>query len=302
MAVEPDGVAVLADDERGLGVGLQAHEAVDHMGTRLLECAGPSDVRLLVEPGGHLDQDGHLLAALGGPHQGGDDRAVAGRSVEALLDGEDVGVLRRLVQQLLDRRREGVVGMVDEDVLAVEDAEDGRPLVALHRREGGRHERRPRAVVEIGPVEPVDGPQAVETEGAGEPVDVVGTEPELLGEPLDRCLRGPGVDLEADHRQEPAAAQLLLEGEEQVVGGVVVEGEVGVTGDPEDAGLADLHPREQLVEEGHHDLLEGDEPLTSRAAAAAGRRSGGILTRAKRDVSSVRLRTSTPTLSERLEM
>ncbi len=116
-------------------------------------------------------------------------------------------------------------------------------------------------VVQIGAVEAVDGPQAAETERPGEPVDIVGAEAELLGQPLDRRLRGARVDLQADHGKEPAAAQLLLEGEEEVVGGVVVEGQVGVPGDPEDTGLPDVHAGEQLVEERHHDLLEWDEAL-----------------------------------------
>ena len=161
---------------------------------------------------------------------------------------------------------------------------------------------RPRLVVQLGPVEGVDGPQAVEAERPGEPVDVVGSEPELLGEPLDRCLRGPRVDLEADHGQEPAAAQLLLQGQQEVVGGIVVEGQVGVAGDPEDAGLADVHPGEQLVDEGHQGLLERDEPVPTGQRQQPVATLGGTLTRANREVSSMRLRTSTPMLSERLEM
>ena len=70
--------------------------------------------------------------------------------------------------------------MVDQDVLAVEDREDAGTLVAFHRGEGRRDERRPRSVVEIGAVEAVHGPEATEAEGAGEPVDVVGAEPQLL--------------------------------------------------------------------------------------------------------------------------
>ena len=90
VAVETDRVALLADDQGGLGVGLEPHQAVDHVGARLFQRSGPPDVRLLVEAGGHLDQHGHLLAVLGGPDQCGDDRAVTGGPVEALLDGEDV--------------------------------------------------------------------------------------------------------------------------------------------------------------------------------------------------------------------
>ena len=134
---------------------------------------------------------------------------------------------------------------------------------AFHRGEGLGNERRPRRVVQLGTVEGVDGPQALESQRAGESVDVVAVEAELLGETLHRPLRGPRVDLEPDDGEEAAAAQLLLEGEEQIIGGVVVEGEVGVPGDPEDAGLADVHAREQFVDERHQGLLEGDEPLAA---------------------------------------
>ena len=122
VAVEADGVAFLAHHQGRLGVGLQAHEAVDHVGARLLEGAGPPDVGLLVESGRHLDQHRDLLAPLGGPHQGGHDGTVTGRPVEALLDGQHVRVLGRLVEHLLDRGRERVVGVVDEDVLPVQHA------------------------------------------------------------------------------------------------------------------------------------------------------------------------------------
>ena len=256
-------------------MGLEAHQAVDDVGPGLFEGAGPPDVGLLVEAGGHLDQHGHLLAVLGRPHQGGHHRAVAGGPVEALLDGQHVGVVGRLVDQLLDRRRERVVGVVDQHVLAVEHRKDARLLLPLDRGEGRWDQRGPRLVVQLGPVEAVDGPQAVEAQGAGEPVDVVGPQAELLGEPLDRTLRGPGIDLEAHHREEAPAAQLLLEGQQQVVGGVVIEGQVGVAGHPEDARLTDVHAREQLVDEGHQGLLEGDEAVARRAGAAAAPRWAG---------------------------
>ena len=133
-----------------------------------------------------------------------------------------------------------------------------------------RDQRGPRLVVQLGAVEGVDGPQAVEPERSGEPVDVVGAEPELLGQALDRPLRGAGVDLQSDHGQEPAAPELLLQRQQQVVGGVVVEGQVGVTGDPEDAGLPDVHAREQLVDEGNQGLLQRDEPVAAGQRQQAG--------------------------------
>ena len=72
--------ALAPDDETDLRVGLQADEAVDDVGARLLELAGPDDVRLLVEAGLDLDEDDHLLAALGGPDQVADDRRIAATS------------------------------------------------------------------------------------------------------------------------------------------------------------------------------------------------------------------------------
>ena len=109
-----------------------------------------------------------------------------------------------------------------------------------------------------------------EPERPGEPVDVFGVQAELLGQAVDGRLRGARVDLQPDHRQESPAPELLLEGEQEVVGGIVVEGQVGIPCDPEDAGLAHVHAREQLVEEGHHDLLEGHESL------AAGQRKQSV--------------------------
>ena len=88
MAVEPDGVTLLTHHQGRLGMGLQSHQSVDHVGARLLEGTGPPDVGLLVEPGGDLDQDGDLLAQFGGADQCGHDGAVTRRPVEALLDGE----------------------------------------------------------------------------------------------------------------------------------------------------------------------------------------------------------------------
>ena len=70
-----------------------------------------------------------------------------------------------------------------------------------------------------------------------------------------------GADLEAHGPAEPAAAQLDLDGGEQVVGLLLLEGEVGVAGDPERGGGLDLHAGEELVEVGGDHLLERHEPL-----------------------------------------
>ena len=56
------------------------------------------------------------------------------------------------------------------------------------------------------------------------------------------------LDLEADGLAEAPAAQLHLDGREQVVGLLLLDGEVGVAGDPERDVVDDVHPGEQLVE------------------------------------------------------
>ena len=62
---------------------------------------------------------------------------------------------------------------------------------------------------------------------------------------------------------EAAAAQLGLDGLEQVVG-LVGDLEVGVARDAEHAAVDDLHAREQRVEVGGDDLLERDERVARR--------------------------------------
>ena len=74
---------------------LQAEEAVDDVHAALLERARPLDVALLVEARLELDDRRHLLAVLGGARERLDDRRVAARAVERLLDGEHVADRRR---------------------------------------------------------------------------------------------------------------------------------------------------------------------------------------------------------------
>ena len=68
------------------------------------------------------------------------------------------------------------------------------------------------------------------------PVDVVVVEVELAQEQLADLVGDAGVDLEAHGPAEAAAAQLDLDRGEQVVGLLLLEGEVGVAGDPEGDG------------------------------------------------------------------
>ena len=95
----------------------------------LLERARPLDVALLVEARGQLDQHGHLLVALGGALQAGDDRRAAAGAIERLLDREHVGIVGRLREQR-DHRIVGVVRVVQQHVALVEHREQVGLLVA----------------------------------------------------------------------------------------------------------------------------------------------------------------------------
>ena len=106
VAVAAQPVGLLAHHERQLAVRLEADDAVDHVHAGLLELAGPGDVVLLVEPRLDLDQRQHLLAGLGGVDQGVDDRGVARRPVQRLLDGQHLRVGRGLLQERLHARCE----------------------------------------------------------------------------------------------------------------------------------------------------------------------------------------------------
>ncbi len=72
------------------------------------------------------------------------------------------------------------------------------------------------------------------------------------------------VDLEADRRPEAAATELLLDRQQQVVGLVLFDREVGVARDAEEVRVEDLHAREQRVQVGGDDLLDRDEDARLR--------------------------------------
>ena len=104
-------------------------------------------------------------------------------------------------------------------------------------------------------------PQAAEVERTGVDVHVVVAQVELALEQLADLVGHARVDLQAHRPAEAPPPQLELDGGQQVVGLFLLEGEVGVAGDPEGVVLLDLHAREQLDQVRRDDLLERDEAL-----------------------------------------
>ncbi len=241
-------------------MGLEPDQAVHDVGAGLLQLAGPDDVVLLVEAGLDLDQDHDLLAALGGPDERLDDRRVARRPVQGLLDREDVGVVGGLVDEPLDRRRERLVRVVDEDVAGADLREDVGRLVLVGRQQARRGDRRVRRRLEVRAGRgSTSCHSAVRSSMPATSKQSSSRTPMPLMQDLAGDLGHRPLDLEADRLAEAPAADLLLDREQQVVGLVLLDRDVGVAGDPEQVGLEDLHAAEQLVEVGLDDLVEEHE-------------------------------------------
>jgi hypothetical protein len=84
------------------------------------------------------------------------------------------------------------------------------------------------------------------------------------------------VDLEPDDATEPAARQLRLDRLQEIAPLVLLDLEVGVSGDPEHVMLDDLHPGEQLTEVEGDDLLQRHETLAVGHHHEAGQDRGDL--------------------------
>ena len=108
------------------------------------------------------------------------------------------------------------------------------------------------------PVEANELPQVGQIERPLDVVDLALLEIEPVDQALAQVRLHPGRDLEPYDLAEAAAAELVLDGSDEVVG-LVRDREVGVARDPERRAVQDLHAREELTEMARHDLLERDE-------------------------------------------
>jgi len=251
-----------AHHEGCLGVHLEAGQAVDHDGARLLEAGGPGDVALLVEAGLHLDEDGYLLAVARRPREGPHDGRVARGAVEGHLDREDGRVHGGLVEEV-DDGIEGLVGKVEELVLPpdlVPDRDalrgrgdaDGRPgleFQALDAGEGG-------GALALGELEEI-----LELEGTIHRVEIFMLEAEARPDALGEGL-GVRRDAEA-HRIGilPVGEDLLHRGEEVDVA-VLVHADVRVAGHLEEEALPDSVAGEEAGAEGGHNVVDEGEAET----------------------------------------
>ena len=89
-------------DQQHLGMRLQAHHAIDHLGARTLEPLCPVDVGLFVKACLQLDHRRDFLAAPLRLDEQIHHPAVVASAVDGLLDGEHLRVLHGLAQEVDD--------------------------------------------------------------------------------------------------------------------------------------------------------------------------------------------------------
>ena len=65
VSVAAQAILIAAHQHGELAMGLQAHDAIDHVDAAVFEALGPLDVGRFVAAGLQLDEHGHFLAALG---------------------------------------------------------------------------------------------------------------------------------------------------------------------------------------------------------------------------------------------
>ena len=94
------------NDERGLGVRLDALDAVRDVTSRGFQTLGKVYISRLVETRLELDEHGDLLTVLRRLDQSLDDWRVITRAVQRRLDGQHIRVSRGLFDECLRGRRE----------------------------------------------------------------------------------------------------------------------------------------------------------------------------------------------------
>ena len=263
-------VVVLPHHQDRLAVRLESDDSIRDVDARCAEAVRPPDVRGLVEPGLQLHHGGYLLAVAGRVYQVIHGLRVCGCPVHGHLDGPDLGIETGLAQESLHRRREGLVGVVQEQGAGLTDrVEDGSVLEYLwviHRVM--------RKVAQLGlvDVDADDLPQVLHTQ---HPLHLEHVRL-LVQAQLRRehsAVHGIHVrgHFQSHDRGELPLPQLRLDHRQQIVRLVLFQLGVRVPGHTKQLGGVDLHPWEQKVQVRCHHLLERHEDVSIRELKEARR-------------------------------
>ena len=129
MAVAAESGAFLTNDQGELAVGLEANDSVNHVNTRRLELASPSDVVLLIESGFDFNQSQNLLAGLCGINQRINNWRVTAGAIESLLDGQNLRISSSLLQKSLRAGCESFVWVVNQNLALANGRKDVRRFI-----------------------------------------------------------------------------------------------------------------------------------------------------------------------------
>ena len=210
----------------------------------LFEGPRPAEVALFVEARHQLDDDRHLLAAVGGAHERRHHRRVGPGPVERLLDREHVRVVGGLFHEGEDGL-EPLVRVVHEEVARVEHVEDAVGLARSPSTGTGLIPGSRRAVE---PRQFHDAPERMQIEESGHAVQVLVIEAGEAREQRRQDAARAAVDFEAHDVALPAAPQLHLEGFDIRLPAFIVQLQLGVARKAEGRRLEDDLPGEQRVE------------------------------------------------------
>ncbi len=195
-----------------------------------------------------------------------DDRRVAARPVERLLDGEDVGVVGRPHDEL-DDRVEAVVGVVQQHVAARRgpakmSARSSSSSASTGRHGTSRSSSRPGSSSRRH--------QRAEVQGAGESGRCpAALDADLLDQHGQQLVAGPGLDLEPHDVTAPPAPQFLFDHLEVRTPAFVVELDLRVARQADDGRLEDRLPGKQQLEMRPDHVLEEDEREARRSRPRA---------------------------------
>ena len=132
VAVQAAGL--FADDQGGLGVGLESGDAEGDVSADALEFGGPVQVSFFVEAGLDLHHAGDLLALFGGADQRFHEGRVVADAIGGHLDRNGLRVVGGGADEMLDAGVEALVGMMDEDVSGLDSAEQRRMAIGKRQR------------------------------------------------------------------------------------------------------------------------------------------------------------------------
>ncbi len=208
---------------------LELDEAENDLRAGAFEIPRPADIRLFVEPRLQFDQRRHGLAGFGSFDQSAHDRAIGGRSIKRLLDGDDIGIARRLGDEL-DDDVERFVRVVNDEIFLF----DRRETIAAIVAHALGKARIIGLELQLGAVEGDEFAELVESEHAVENEDFLGRDGELACHETAQGLRHMRVDLQPDDRAAPAPLQRCFEEENEILG-FFLDFEIAVADHPEKA-------------------------------------------------------------------